>query len=255
MMAGSLCSERASGGQVPRGNLRGYGRRVLRVKVVAPVAAPVAPVAPADCSLLQNPHPITRRVVDDDLILASAPPIGYRTPVAKQIHDFTFIESVFSRRLQTVNVRYSKPYASGKTLVTLGGSDDVEEILRSIFKRYDVAQEHFVLLILDFSRDIVGFKLLASGTETSVLVDKKIIFRNALLLGASSVILAHNHPSGNLTPSPNDLELTASVVAGGRTVDIDVLDHYIIGPNGTCASIKEQAPHIFPIPPLPEGGD
>lgn len=175
--------------------------------------------------------------------------------MAQQIHDFTFVETIFSKRLQTVNVRFSKPYASGKNLVTLGGSDDIEDILRSIFKRYDVAQEHFVLLILDFSREVVGFKLLASGTTTSVLVDKKIIFRNALLLGASAVILAHNHPTGNLTPSPNDLELTASVVEGGRTVDIDVLDHFIIGPNGTCASIKEQAPRIFPIPPLPEEAD
>jgi DNA repair protein RadC len=176
--------------------------------------------------------------------------------VGKTIHNFTLVESVYSRRLHTIQLRFSKSYASGKYLVTLGDSDDVEDILRSIFKRYDVGQEHFVILILNLSREIVGFKLLASGTQTSVLVDKALIFRSALLLGASAIILAHNHPNGNLTPSPNDLELTESVVEGGRTVDIDVLDHFIVGPNGTCGSMKEQAPHIFfPIRSLPRNGD
>ncbi len=61
------------------------------------------------------------------------------------------------------------------------------------------------MLMLNLSGEVTGYKVLASEKQDSVEVDPKIVFRNALLLGAAGIILAHNHPSGNVEPSKNDL--------------------------------------------------
>ena len=78
------------------------------------------------------------------------------------------------------------------------------------------------------------------------MVDRKLIFRSAIALGARAIIVAHNHPNGSLVPSPHDLTLTKTLVDGGEILDIEVLDHIIISPKGTCASIKEREPLLWP---------
>jgi DNA repair protein RadC len=87
---------------------------------------------------------------------------------------------------------------------------------------------------------------LSSGTRTNVMVDQILMFRNALLLGARSIIVAHNHPDGSLAPSAQDLVLTKSLIEAGQILNIEVLDHIIVTPRGTCASLKEREPHLFP---------
>jgi len=71
-----------------------------------------------------------------------------------------------------------------------------------------------------------------------------VLFRNALLLGASSVILAHNHPSGLLEPSAEDIAMTAAIAQGGALLDIEVLDHLIYTAHG-YTSIRQVAPQVF----------
>ena len=68
-----------------------------------------------------------------------------------------------------------------------------------------------------------------TGNVSASLVRVGELFRDAVRLDASGVVLVHNHPSGDPTPSPDDLHLTAEAIAAGRLLDIDVLDHLVIG--------------------------
>ena len=90
-------------------------------------------------------------------------------------------------------------------------------------------QEHFVAVLLDAKNNILKVSTIHIGTLTMSVVGPREVFREAVREGASSVVLAHNHPSGDPTPSPEDIEVTARLVEVGRALDIPVHDHVIIG--------------------------
>ena len=92
--------------------------------------------------------------------------------------------------------------------------------------------EEFKILLLDRARHCLGVSAISSGGMSSCLVDPRIVFVTALQAGASSLILAHNHPSGNLCPSGADIALTKKLVEGGRLLEIGVPDHLIITKHG-----------------------
>lgn len=92
-----------------------------------------------------------------------------------------------------------------------------------------LSQEHIYLLALNARRELIRRVLIARGTLTRVLVHPRDVFREAIRANASSVILVHNHPSGNPTPSPQDNALTEQMVSAGDTVCIPIVDHVIIG--------------------------
>jgi DNA repair protein RadC len=166
----------------------------------------------------------------------------------RHVRDFTYEQTIYKKRLRTITLRIRKTPASneGRSLLTVAGAGEIEDVLRSIFEQYDEDQEHFVLLVFDGAHELLGFKRLASGTQTSVMVDRALVFRNALLLGARSIIVAHNHPNGSLVPSPDDVTLTKALVELGQLMMVEVLDHIIISPKGTCASMKEREPLLWP---------
>lgn len=89
-------------------------------------------------------------------------------------------------------------------------------------------QEEFKLLLLNNSNQILGIVNLSKGGMDCVQVDFKIMFSIALKSGARKLILAHNHPSGKLTPSEADRALTARAREAGKLLDIEVCDHIII---------------------------
>lgn len=131
-------------------------------------------------------------------------------------------------------------------LQTVGNPSDVYAILQEIFVGLDDDQEHLVLLVLNAMGSITGYKLVSSGGQDRAIIDSKVLFRNALLLGASKIILAQNHPSGRVDPSEEDLLVTAKVVEAGRTLDIEVLDHIIYAAQG-FTSIRRVAPFVFAL--------
>jgi DNA repair protein RadC len=90
--------------------------------------------------------------------------------------------------------------------------------------------EQFKILLLDQQNNCLGVSEIATGGTSSCLADPKVIYATALKARAASLILAHNHPSGNLTPSEADKSLTRKLKDGGRLLDIAVLDHLIITP-------------------------
>lgn len=104
--------------------------------------------------------------------------------------------------------------------------------------RYE-QQEHFVVLMLDMHRHLIRRCNISKGTNNRTMVHPRDVFREAILCNASTVVLAHNHPSGNPNPSKLDQELTRTLVTAGNAVHIPVLDHIIIG----TASENDKLPY------------
>ena len=93
----------------------------------------------------------------------------------------------------------------------------------------DPKQEHFLIMYLNQSCHALKVECISNGGTTNVIADPKIVFKNALNLGATCLVMGHNHPSGNPRPSEDDRQLTKKFVAAGKLLDIAVIDHIIIG--------------------------
>lgn len=106
---------------------------------------------------------------------------------------------------------------------------DVAEFCRDL-KYLD--KEHFVTVYLNTKSMVIGRETISVGTLDSALVHPREVFKAAIRRGASSVVFAHNHPSTNHEPSPEDIGLTSRLVEAGKIIGIDVLDHIIIGGDG-----------------------
>jgi len=100
-------------------------------------------------------------------------------------------------------------------------------------------QEHFVVILLDAKNRVIRVANVHIGTLTMSVVGPREVFRIAVREGASSIIVAHNHPSGDPTPSPEDLEVTQRLVEVGKMLDIPVLDHVIIGDPGSVSFTRK----------------
>lgn len=108
-------------------------------------------------------------------------------------------------------------------------SDETFEILQDCFDQDTLElQEQFIVLLLNRANHLMGFYRASIGGTAGTVVDQKLIFLTAIGINASSIILAHNHPSGNIQPSSQDKTLTANIKAGGALLGIEVLDHLII---------------------------
>lgn len=110
--------------------------------------------------------------------------------------------------------------------VKISSSQDAFQLLHGDFM--DLNQEEFWLLLLKRNNEVIKKEMLSRGGVSGTVVDAKIIFKRALEETASGLILAHNHPSGNLKPSQEDINLTKRIKEAGKSLDISVLDHLII---------------------------
>ena len=99
-------------------------------------------------------------------------------------------------------------------------------------------REHFAILMLDVKNNLIGTKIITIGTATETLVHPREIFRESVRQGATKLIIAHNHPSGNTEPSPEDIYLTEQLLQGSQCLDIPLLDHLILG-NGDHYSLRQ----------------
>jgi DNA repair protein RadC len=99
-------------------------------------------------------------------------------------------------------------------------------------------QERFAVVLLDVKNRIIGTKVVTIGTATETLVHPREIFREVIKQGATKLIVAHNHPSGNLEPSDADIQLTEQLLQGAQYLSIPLLDHLILG-NGEHQSLRQ----------------
>lgn len=104
-------------------------------------------------------------------------------------------------------------------------SNDAYEVLRPYLS--DLSHEEFWIILLNRANEVIKCEKVSSGGVSGTVADPKIIFKYALENLASAIILSHNHPSGNLSPSQADKDLTKKLKAAGNNLDIPVLDHLI----------------------------
>ena len=90
-------------------------------------------------------------------------------------------------------------------------------------------REMFVVLMLDTRHHVIGYNVVSMGSVKTSVVHPREVFKAAILANASTIILIHNHPSGDPHPSPQDREVTRVIAKAGKVLDIPVLDHVIIG--------------------------
>ena len=138
-----------------------------------------------------------------------------------------------------INISYSsviKPSQRPK----ISSSRDAERILRENWEEGTLEhREQVYLLLLNRVNKVLGIFLASSGGLAGTVCDPKVVFQAALKANASSMVLAHNHPSGNLTPSEADKTLTKKLVQAGELLDMKVLDHLILTEEGYCSMADE----------------
>ncbi len=115
--------------------------------------------------------------------------------------------------------------------------DDVAALLMPRF-RYET-KESFIAVLLSTKNHVLKAPVISTGSLNASIVHPRELFREAINASAASVILAHNHPSGDPAPSPEDVELTRKLVEAGKLLDIPVLDHVVLG-DGKYVSFKEK---------------
>jgi DNA repair protein RadC len=121
--------------------------------------------------------------------------------------------------------------------------DDLEGFVEPL-KHY--SEEHFVAFHLDAKNQVTGYHIVSHGTVSASLVHPREVFKAALLANSHSIIVAHNHPAGSLTPSREDLEVTEILIKAGDLLNVRVIDHIIVSSNG-LASLRETRAYLWTV--------
>jgi DNA repair protein RadC len=117
-----------------------------------------------------------------------------------------------------------------------GSPRDAAQYLLPLFGARAV--EQFGVVLLDTKHRVMRTSLIARGTLNASIVEPRDVFREAALGGAAAIVVFHNHPSGDPTPSPDDVELTRRLAAAGELMGIDLVDHIVLGDERYC-SLRE----------------
>jgi len=128
-----------------------------------------------------------------------------------------------------------------ETRILIKSPEDVKQIVRQLLiqEMRDYDREHFMVLYLDRKGGLIVKEDISVGGLHSSIAHPREVFKTAVKRSAASLILAHNHPSGDPTPSREDIEITRRLADAGNIMGIEVLDHVIIGENIYC-SLKEK---------------
>ena len=118
---------------------------------------------------------------------------------------------------------------SEKLVTILNTPEAAARIAREIYRDLDADQEHLTIIAMNGKNHIIGFKTLFTGTVDRSIVGPREVFRAALILGASSIIWVHNHPTGETNPSPEDQATHKLLACLGEQLNMRVLDGIILG--------------------------
>ncbi len=109
----------------------------------------------------------------------------------------------------------------------INSPEDVSKVAKSLIA--DPNKEHFIAIYLNTKNSILKQEVISIGSLNANIVHPREVFRTACMVSAAGIIVVHNHPSGDPTPSTEDIELTKTLVESGKIIGINVLDHVIIG--------------------------
>lgn len=131
-----------------------------------------------------------------------------------------------------IELSYKNPVAP-EDRATITQSSDAYKLLMNHWDTGKIElQEQFKVILLNQAKQVLGIIDLSMGGTTATVIDRRLMFAAALKAAATEIILAHNHPSGNLKPSTNDIRSTKLVCESGIILDILVLDHLVVSPRG-----------------------
>jgi len=142
-----------------------------------------------------------------------------------------FAKAVQIKAALELGKRFFKEKATARK--KLKKPEDVIEYVSEYYASYlrDKEKEFFNIILLDIKNKPIDNIEISKGSVNATVVDPKEVIKSASLKSASSIILTHNHPSGETTPSQDDIELTSRIVSACKVVGVNVLDHIIIGKN------------------------
>ncbi len=141
------------------------------------------------------------------------------------------LSTTLSLKVSEVEINYkNKVKASDR--VKIAGSKDAYDVLCQLWSDKIEYVEEFYILLLNKANRVLGFAKISEGGTSGTVADAKRIYQNALKANACSIILSHNHPSGNTNPSEADIALTRKMKEAGSFLDIAVLDHVIVTTEG-----------------------
>ena len=142
--------------------------------------------------------------------------------------------------IQIREVQVSYQPLKGK-LFQVRSADNAFEYLSRAYDEGTIGLcEEFIVLLLNRANCVIGCLRLSKGGLTGTVVDMRILFATALKALASSIVLAHNHPSNHLKPSDADLQLTKQIKDAGKLLDIMVIDHLILGTDNNYLSFANE---------------
>jgi DNA repair protein RadC len=148
--------------------------------------------------------------------------------VKKMQKNLVIVEQVCDSNLAEIEIKYStrvKPSEMQKVVT----SADAYQVLKQIYPNLE-HREYFYMLCLNRNNKVLGYSLISMGGLSGTVVDVRIIFQTALKSSCCSLILSHNHPSGNLVPSEAYKDINKKIKEAGKFLDIPVLDHLILTP-------------------------
>ena len=133
--------------------------------------------------------------------------------------------------LSEITINY-KPDFKMSDLPEIINSKDAEKRIREVWSDKLQYIEEIYVLLLNSANKAIGFSKISSGGIAGTVVDVKVVFQTALKSNATSLIMCHNHPSGNLKPSDADIKVTKNIKQAGKIMDIALVDHLILTNEG-----------------------
>lgn len=148
----------------------------------------------------------------------------------KSIKDLMKFKGIGEAKAITVyasmEIARRKVFQADRVRFKVKGSRDAYDFLKADLT--DLMHEEFYALFLNRANEIIGKEQISKGGLSGTIADGKVIFHKALEMRSSGIILAHNHPSGQLNPSNQDIKMTKSLVSFGKYIDLYILDHLIV---------------------------
>ena len=115
---------------------------------------------------------------------------------------------------------------------------DIAEVFETVFNTKSMTKEHLLMLSLNTKNKVIALHVVHIGSVNASIVHPRDIFQLAILDNATSIAIAHNHPSGDTTPSEEDINVTNRINEAGKLMGIELLDHIILG--DSYLSLKEK---------------
>ena len=142
-----------------------------------------------------------------------------------------------AKRINIVSIKMVKESSFLYQTRTISSPKDAYEMIKEQLEGLD--REQFIIACLNTKNEPTNISVVSLGTLNKAIVHPREVFKTAILSNAASIMAFHNHPSGETTPSQQDIQLTHRLVEAGELLGIKLLDHLIIG-DGTFTSLKEK---------------